>query len=276
MMDLFAVFLQNIPLPFAYVRDALALIALSVFSFYDLTNNKNIPDHLIFLALLAALAINLVKPVPELAQYFLVVDAPVILLLILLSTMGYLGSADVYAFAIIALLRPFVRTRFFNVPTIPMLILISGILFSIYFVLTTLTNCIAKRKKGEWQYLVLLPLYLIPLYFLYTSGALRIEWLAALLVLVFASVSYLVYKKAILKALAEEVPVEKLGEEDVIATELMPNTDNLPRVVTEKTKAELKKKGIKKVWIYTKLPPFMPFILLSFIALPFIQPMLVP
>jgi hypothetical protein len=79
----------------------------------------------------------------------------------------------------------------------------------------------------------------------------------------------MMYRDSMLHLLAEELPIAQLEAEDVLALEIM-NKDlieryKLPRLLKEKEIARLKKTKVKDLWVYTKLPPFVPFILVGMV-----------
>ena len=69
--------------------------------------------------------------------------------------------------------------------------------------------------------------------------------------------------------LIEEVPLKNVQEEEILAIDFMDQTIikkfNIQRLVTKKEIEKLKKSKLKKIFVYTKLPPFIPFILFGFI-----------
>jgi hypothetical protein len=86
-----------------------------------------------------------------------------------------------------------------------------------------------------------------------------------LTVAILATIFFLMYRKSLLMIMAEELPVTQLEPEDVLALEIM-NKDmvqryKIPRLVTTEEIERLKTDKVPDVWIYTKLPPFVPFIL---------------
>jgi hypothetical protein len=94
-------------------------------------------------------------------------------------------------------------------------------------------------------------------------------YFAFMTISMFAITMFMVFKETINTMLSEELPISQLEPEDVLALELM-NKDmvkkyGLTRLVTEKEIERLKKLKVQEVWVYTKLPPFIPFILIGMI-----------
>jgi hypothetical protein len=82
---------------------------------------------------------------------------------------------------------------------------------------------------------------------------------------IFASVFFLMFRDSLNRLLSEELPVSQLEPEDVLALEIM-NKDmieryKIPRLMTRGEIDRLKKTKVGEVMVYTKLPPFIPFIL---------------
>ncbi len=265
-MDFTSLFLFPLSIPGYEVRFITALLSLIIFTFYDLWNNKNIPDIVVYTFLLMAVVQNIVFFNQELLMFFLITTFPIAILLVLLSHFGYIGSADVYAFIIIALLIPKTPQSLpFNFPFIFSLILTAGCVFSFCFLIYIFLFYILKGKRGNFLYLGLLIPYLLLLYMIFQLNLLPIYFIAGMFTLILSSTLYLVYKQEVLKSMAREVDIDKVEEEDVVALELLPNNTSLPRVLNKENIKALKEKGVKKILIYTGLPPFLPFLLLAFL-----------
>ena len=88
-----------------------------------------------------------------------------------------------------------------------------------------------------------------------------------LTVLFAATVFFMMYKEELTMLLAEKIPVERLEPEDVVAMELMnPETvkeHNITRLVTKDMIERFKEEKLGSIWVYTKLPQFLPFILVG-------------
>jgi len=87
--------------------------------------------------------------------------------------------------------------------------------------------------------------------------------------MLFASIFFVAYRNDIYRLQAEKIPLNKAEPEDVLALELIDSElarkYKLQRLLTRGELARLKKLKIKELWVYTKLPPFLPFLLVGFI-----------
>ena len=88
-------------------------------------------------------------------------------------------------------------------------------------------------------------------------------------ILLFATIFFMMFRESMIKLLAEELPVSQLEAEDVLALEIM-NKDmikryKLPRLLTKAEVERIKKTKLSELWVYTRLPPFIPFLLLGMV-----------
>jgi hypothetical protein len=123
--------------------------------------------------------------------------------------------------------------------------------------------------KPNLLYLMMLIPYGLFAYMYLGSFLFSPVYFAFMTISMFAITMFMVFKETINTMLSEELPISQLEPEDVLALELM-NKDmvkkyGLTRLVTEKEIERLKKLKVQEVWVYTKLPPFIPFILIGMI-----------
>ena len=79
----------------------------------------------------------------------------------------------------------------------------------------------------------------------------------------------MMFRQPLIRLLAEELPVSQLEAEDVLALEVM-NKDmiqryKLPRLLTKSEVERIKKTKVSELWVYTRLPPFIPFLLIGMV-----------
>ena len=263
------------------VRMAIAIAGTSVAAWFDLRNNKNVPDNMLYGFLAAALLCNVVFFQQEIFIYGVAVAAILGALGYAAYRVGYIGGADVYVIASIALLVPVFPSganAVVNTPPVLSIIVYSGVLFSLYFLYFIVSRLVLTRAAGKMEYLLLLPVYAILIYFLYTSGMFSPLYMATVSILIVASIIFMVYKESLMRAMAKEVPIGKIEDGDIAAVELMGEDAkkyNIKKLLDNKEIARLKKLKVGRVLVYTGLPPFLPFVLAGLLLALFIGDLMV-
>ena len=127
-----------------------------------------------------------------------------------------------------------------------------------------------KKLKANYWYLILIIPYLIFAWIFLSAPFFSIVYFSIASLLLLSSIFFLVFREAINEGITEKVLVSKLPPDgDVLAKEKMaPLMKKLKigPVIEEKELAILKKAKVKEVWIYSKLPPFLPFVLIGLLA----------
>jgi hypothetical protein len=126
-----------------------------------------------------------------------------------------------------------------------------------------------KHVKADKKYLLLIVPYAIVVYmslnFPFFSPVFFFILSATLLISIF----FMTYREALNRMMCQEIPIKKLEEEDILALEFMDKNlvweHRIQRLVTADELKRLKKLKITKVMVYTKLPPFLPFILIGLV-----------
>ncbi|MBN2478484.1 hypothetical protein JXB01_04305 [Candidatus Micrarchaeota archaeon] len=264
----------GLSLPGEMVRIAVVLIGTAAATYYDLFNNKNIPDWLLYGFLGIAFAVNIIFFQFEITVFGIATALIAGLVGYLFYRMGHIGGADVMVLSSIALLLPIhpsTAGMIFNYPFIFSVLVYSGVIFAAYmfadFSLKILKT--GERKPNLIYLLMLLPLAL----FMYTYLNFPIfspVYFLIVFIMVVSTMFFLVFKEDINKLLAEKVPLDKVDNEDVLAVEMMDkefiDKYRPERVLTEKEISRLKKLKVKEVIIYKHLPPFLPFILIAVVV----------
>lgn len=252
-------------------RIILALIGTGITTWYDITNNKNVPNNILYAFIGIAFISNLIFYQQELFLYTVSIAIVIFGFGYLFYKLGYIGGADVYVLAAITLLLPVFPSHvkaLFNFPMVLSIIIISGAFFALYFLCFIFAKIMAKKKKGKYEYLLLVPPYAILLYFFISSGLFGLAYLIIISILILSSIIFMVYKEAVTAAMADKLPISKIGEEEIAVLELMPELAkeyNIKRLLDEKELERLKKLGVNELYIYTRLPPFLPFVLAGLI-----------
>ena len=265
---------SSLEMPGEPARIAIALIGTIIVTYFDIFNNRNIPNNLLYAFLAVAFITSIVFFSSEIFIYSIIQFAIIGILGFGLYKMGQLGGADVFVLCSIVLLLPILPTgeeTLFNFPLALPLLLYGGVAFAVYSVLY-FGKIIMHQKnlKPNYIYLALLiPYFIFAFIFLNAPFFSTIYFMIASLLLL-SSIFFLVFRDAIYKGISEKVLVSKLPPDgDVLAKEKMgPLMKKLKigPVIEEKELKILKKAKVKEVWIYSQLPPFLPFVLVGLLA----------
>ncbi|MFH1785488.1 MAG: prepilin peptidase [Candidatus Micrarchaeota archaeon] len=266
------VIFSQLTMPGELVRLVIAFLGVLVATYYDLFNKKNIPDLFLYSFLLIAFLINLLFYEETLFIFSLAIAVVVSGIGYIFYRVGQLGGADVFILAGIMLLLP-IHPSFsemtFNIPFVFSIIIFSGVVFALYMMVYFGFKLLNTEAKPNLLYLLMLVPYGLFAYVYLGSFLFSPLYFAFITISMFAITLFMMFKESVNKLLAEELPLSQLEPEDVLALELM-NKDlvekhKLTRLVTENEIARLKKAKLTEVWVYTKLPPFVPFILVGMV-----------
>lgn len=250
------------------LRIALALLGAFVGTYFDIWNKRKVPDRFLYAFLAIALLVNIIFFDSDLLLYTAVVVAPLLLFGYLFYMLGYVGGADIVMIASLALLLPIppsVLGMSVNYPFILLVLLFAftgaAIYLAAYFGIRLAK---AKEAKADVRYLLLLLPYAFAVWLL-----LQLQLFPPLFFFIFSitlllCVFFLTYRNAINRMMVERLPLKRLEQEDVLALEFMDKETvwryRLQRLVTADELKRLRKLKLKEIWVYTKLPPFLPFI----------------
>lgn len=258
-----------ISLPGEQIRLFLSLLGLIATTYFDLFNNKNIPNNLLYVFLGASFLINLVFFNQDVFLYGIGTALVISLIGYLLYKSGQMGAADIFVLVSLALLLPIppsVSKIPFNFPFVAIIFVFASLLFAVYsfcyLVFKMLKN---KKMKADPKPLLLLIPYFIFVYLFANSPFFSLIYFLIISLALFSSLFVMIYRESINKQLAENVPLSKIQEEEVLAIELMDQKFvtkyNIQKLLTKKEIARLKRLKLKRVPVYTKFPPFLPFVL---------------
>jgi Flp pilus assembly protein protease CpaA len=263
----------NMPLPGEGVRLVLAFLGMLATTYYDLFNNKNIPNNLLYAFLGLAIFANIIFFNQSLFLFGIATAVLIGLIGYILYKGGQMGAADIFVLASISLLIPIppaISKIPFNFPFVAIVFVFASIIFAVYtfyyFLIRVFRN---RHMKADLKPLILLLPYAIFVYVFFTSPFFSWIYFVIVSLALFSSIFVMVYKEAINKHLAEKIPVSKLQEEDVLAVELMDEKivkkHNLQKLLTYKEILRLRHLKLGSVPVYTKFPPFLPFLLVGLI-----------
>ena len=265
-------------------RLGVAVLGTGAATYYDLTNNRNVPDWLTVGMLgLGALAV-LVSLGLEGALMVAVPAVVVLAVGYLLYRSGQIGGADVLLFAALALLIPEApkgilgdRTYILSVPFVFSLFLASGILFGMVTFARFLMPSVRALQKGTVRLEVKQKLYValmgamavIFAWFSWANG-LPVGSTAVVLLAMFFSAFFYIFKSFIArKFLIKRVSVRGIEEEDVLAVEEMDprvvEKYGLKRLLTRKEIERLGKLPLKQFPVYKNMFAFTPYILIALV-----------
>lgn len=261
-------------MPMETVRIFLAVLGMAVASYYDLFNNRNVPELLLYGFLALAFIFNVVF-----FDYDVFVYAVVLAFILLvggfaLYRLGQIGGADVIMVAALVLLLPINPSYLevpFNYPFIFSVLIFGGTAFAVYSIFF-FAGIIARKKtkaKPNYLYLLLLLVYGLFVYLFINAPFFSIAYFAIASVLLLSSIIFLVYRDTIMEATMEQVFVKDLEPEDVIVKERMDlhmKKMGMGPVLNQRDIDALKKSGTKHVWVYANLPPFLPFLFIGLIV----------
>lgn len=262
----------QITMPGELIRVLVAFIGTAVASYYDLYNKKNVPNNILYGFLAIAFIVNLILFQEDLFWFSIAVALFFSAIGYIFYRVGQLGGADVFVLASIMLLLP-IHPSFvgmaFNLPFIFSVIVFSGVLFALYVMFYFGYKLYKVEAKANWLYLLMFIPYFLFAWVYVNSFLFSPVYFAFITILLFASIFFLMFKKPLMGVLSETLPVSQLEEEDVLALDVM-NKDlveryKLKRLLTKKEIERLKDTKIEEVSVYTKLPPFLPFVLIGMV-----------
>jgi len=256
------------------LRIIVSLLGTSAAAYYDIFNRKNIPDLLLYSFLSISLIFAIIDGTTRLAA--LGMGLIIGLLGYLFYRVGQIGMGDVIVFVSLSLLLPY-PPSYLNTYRIPFILIVffyTTLLFIIYVLVRFTPIVIRERKKYKpkpWQVAYSVLMIASYVLFLYVSSNLPIPNILIKIVmglLVAASVFFTLFRDVINRSMVEELPIDKIDDDEVIAIEYIDPEKvrkySIPRVF-RKEHAKRLNKHLKRLPVYTGLPMFLPFILVGLI-----------
>jgi hypothetical protein len=260
----------KIAMPGELIRVILAFLGVTVATYFDVFNKRNVPNSILYAFLAIAFIANLILYQEDLFFFSIALALFFSAIGYLFYRFGQLGGADLFVIASVILLLP-IHPSFagltFNLPFIFSVIVFAGVAFAVYVIAFYGLKLIGSGAQPKLMYLLLLIPYIIfafiyinsiifsPVYFMFVS------------ILLIATIFFLMYKEDINHLLAERMSPAEMEEEDVLAIEMMDQKIvkkyKLKRLATKTEIARMEKLKVREIWVYSKLPPFLPFMLLG-------------
>ena len=262
----------KLTMPGETIRIAIAFIGVLVATYYDLFNNRNVPNVLLYAFLGIALITNVIFFQQDIFVFSVALAFFIGAISFVFYRFGQLGGADVFIIASVILLLP-IHPSFlglaFNLPFIFSVIVFSGVTFAVYVVAFYGLKLLETGAQPKLVYALLLIPYLLFAYVYVNSIIFSPVYFLFVSVLLVATVFFLMYKEDINLILAERMSPAELEDEDVLALELMKEKTvkkyNLKRLATKDEIKRMTELKVQEVWVYSKLPPYLPFMLLGMI-----------
>ena len=262
----------QLSMPGEAIRTVLAFLIVIVAAYFDIFNKKNIPDQVLYASLVLAFLVNLFFYQESLFWFSIALAVFFSAIGYMFYRIGQLGGADVFILASVMLLLPIHPSYVgmtFNIPYIFSVIIFSGVAFALYVLGFYSFKLIETEAKPNLLYGLMLIPYLLFAYIYINSFLFSPVYFAFISILLFASIFFMMFRESLNMLLAEELPIAQLEPEDVLALEIM-NKDMIERYKIQRmaTKSEierLRKTKVSEVWVYTRLPPFIPFILVGMV-----------
>lgn len=267
-----SILFNAVNLPGEQIRIALSLIGLAITSYFDIFNKRNISTNLLYGFMLISFALNIIFYNENIFIFSLLISIPIALFGYLFYKMGQIGGADVLVLLSINFavpIHPSISQLTFNFPFIASLFVFSGVVFALYFLISFVVKLHKSvAKPNMLPFLSFIP-YLILAYFYINSPIYSPVYFLFITIMLLSSIFFLAYKNDIYKLQSQKIPIKDVDEEDVLAIELMESDFikkyNLKRLITKSELERIKKLKIRELLVYTKLPPFLPFLFIGFI-----------
>jgi len=269
----------NLQMPGELVRLVIAFAGVSIAAYYDVFNRKNIPDAFLYAFLALSFLVNLFFYQEQLFIFSIGVAAFFSAIGYVFYRVGQIGGADLILIASLMLLLPISPSfvgMIFGMPFIFPIMIFAGVLFSLYVLISFAVKLMKQETHPQYLYLLMAIPYLLFMYvyifILSAEVAFSPVFILIFTILFISLIFFMIYRNDITMLLAEKMDVSQVEPEDVLALELMDSETvkkyELKRLASGKEIDRMKELGVGEVWVYTKLPPFIPFILAGmFLAL---------
>jgi len=274
----------NIILPFEQIRVLIAILGVAVGSYFDLFNNKNVPELFLYTFLAVAFVANLAAFDSTLSIYAMGTAVVVFGIFYVLYKLGQLGGADVYLLSSIALLipvqpqfSPFLTPAF--LPELPFMlnvILASGLSLMFYMLLRSVPIAFEKikepqkiEKKSLLGSVAIVIVFGAFSFIALQSGLVPRSYYVFMSLMVILAVYFTLFKEALNNSMIAWVDYKHVEPEDIIAVDKMDKSIvekyKLKRLVDASMYGRMKKIHGKKIALYKHLPPFIPHLLIGLV-----------
>lgn len=271
-------------MPHELIRTCIAILGVCIGAYYDVFNNKNVPELFLYGFLAIAFLTNLIAYDSSLTFYSIAVSAVVFGFFYILYKAGQLGGADVYILASVSLLLPLQpqlspflsHSSIPQIPFIASVILVSGISLMLYMVIRSFPIALkfVKAPKNLDKTAMLGSFAMLGAFAIFSfvsvqSGLVPYSYFLLAGALVALSIYFTIFKPAINESMVEWVDHTGVEPEDIIAIDMMDKDlvreRSLSRLVDANMHERMKKIHGKKIAVYRHLPMFIPHLLIGLI-----------
>ncbi len=261
------------------LRIASILVISFAYMLFDLFNKRNVPDLFVYATTAYAIVLTILYFNYSTIAISLLIAAVIFGLGYLLYKYGQLGGADVFELAAISLMLPYQPSVILNLPqyNFPFIFsilinagIVSLVIMPIYYLpkYNSRFGSVLKAKTSKpdiFKASMFLIVYIVFYAFLVLHFGFHLITLIIILVLAVFSFLLLLFEKQIMRAMIRDVNISELEEGDMIATNLIPDSelDTLSklkyfgRLVTSKSLKELEGSGFsEKLPVYKDAFPF--------------------
>ncbi|VVB65634.1 Type IV leader peptidase family protein [Candidatus Gugararchaeum adminiculabundum] len=271
-------------LQYETVRIAIAVLAVAIGSYFDIFNNRNIPNWLTYSMLALAILINIPGFEMNAAIYTFGIAAIVFVLGYAFYVNGQIGGADVLVLTSIALLLPVQPTLLLlkgapapiiQFPFILTVFITAGILFILIMFLLSAPKALKALGTGKIKFSLMQKLsaaLLLVFFCVFAYLANQVDIFPKSFILILAavlipSIFFTLFKDFIEDEMTELISVDKIEEEDVLLIRKLDpqlvKEHNLKKLLDAKEIERLKSLPIKKFPIFTRMPAFLPYVLMA-------------
>lgn len=236
-----------------------AIIFMLMFSYYDMFNNRIIPDMVSYSFLFVSILIFFAFLPFEFMKVFIALI--VFIIGYILYKIGYLGGADVYALTGLSLLFPL---NIYGIPSI-ILLLLGSMLLTMFYVMINFFVKI-KEIKFEKNDIITSVMWVIGYsalaYMIYNIGQTTIGIIVFFLGII--NSLFALIKSNLMNSMIKTIKIDEIIEEDILAVDKM-NQDfirehKIERLLSKDEINKLRELGVEEVPVYTGLPPYLPFV----------------
>jgi len=266
------------------IRVLVLLAFAALYAYFDIFNKRSIPNSFAYLSIVVGIIFTLFYPFKTL-ELSLLIAVFVVAIGYVLYKAGFLGLGDGLELAFVSLMLPIQPTPLLNIPQLGLPFVLSVFISSgivaiialpIYYMLN---SKLELKKESILRASVVFISYLLLLMLVYLLlGHIALVPTVFIIIIAFFSALIFLFEASLNERMITWVYPNKLGEDDIIAINLMSKKDimffksrypSFGRLADKKEIAALKNIK-KKIPVYTNAIPFSAFILAGIILSLFI------
>jgi len=266
------------------IRVLVLLAFAALYAYFDIFNKRSIPNSFAYLSIVVGIIFTLFYPFKTL-ELSLLIAVFVVAIGYVLYKAGFLGLGDGLELAFVSLMLPIQPTPLLNIPQLGLPFVLSVFISSgivaiialpIYYMLN---SKLELKKESILRASVVFISYLLLLMLVYLLlGHIALVPTVFIIIIAFFSALIFLFEASLNERMITWVYPNKLGEDDIIAINLMSKKDimffksrypGFGRLADKKEIAALKNIK-KKIPVYTNAIPFSAFILAGIILSLFI------